>query len=58
MTRAKVEGQAAWLSQEELASVRGRMPILYVDAVPVRVDGGGSVTAVGLLLRASGGRTV
>jgi len=55
MTRAKVEGQAAWLSQEELASVRGRMPILYVDALPVRVDGGGSVTAVGLLLRASDG---
>ena len=50
-----VERREAWLSHEELASVRGRMPILYVDAVPVRVDGGGSVTAVGLLLRASDG---
>ena len=30
-------------------------PILYVDAVPVRVDERGAVSAVGLLLRASDG---
>ncbi|GGK83804.1 DUF4916 domain-containing protein [Sphaerisporangium melleum] len=40
-----------WLAPEELESVRGRMPILYVDAVPVRVDEAGVVTHVGLLLR-------
>jgi len=40
-----------WLAPEELESVRGRMPILYVDAVPVRVDDTGTVTRVGLLLR-------
>ncbi|WP_049571414.1 NUDIX hydrolase family protein [Nonomuraea sp. SBT364] len=40
-----------WLAPEELESVRGRLPILYVDAVPVRVDDTGSVTRVGLLLR-------
>ena len=33
-------------------AARERLPILYVDAVPVRVDDHGTVTAVGLLLRA------
>lgn len=32
-------------------SARGRLPILYVDAVPVRVDERGAVTHVGVLLR-------
>ncbi len=40
-----------WLSDEELDFVRGRLPIIYVEAVPVRVDGQGSVIEVGLLLR-------
>ena len=47
-----LERREGWLSREDLESVRGRMPILYVEAVPVRVDGAGVVTAVGLLLRA------
>jgi ADP-ribose pyrophosphatase YjhB (NUDIX family) len=42
---------AGWLSREEMDSARERLPILYVDAVPVRVDEQGIVTAVGLLLR-------
>ncbi|MFD1934580.1 MULTISPECIES: NUDIX hydrolase family protein [Nonomuraea] len=42
-----------WLAPDELESMRGRMPILYVDAVPVRVDDTGVVTHVGLLLRIS-----
>jgi ADP-ribose pyrophosphatase YjhB (NUDIX family) len=41
----------AWLSPEELAGYRSRMPVVYVDAVPVRVDENGQVTHVGLLLR-------
>ena len=53
MTAPDVESHPSWLSQEDLASVRERMPILYVDAIPVRVDGGGRVTGIGLLLRAS-----
>ncbi len=40
-----------WLSDEELAVIRQRLPLLYVEAVPVRVDGMGQVTEVGLLLR-------
>jgi ADP-ribose pyrophosphatase YjhB (NUDIX family) len=43
----------AWLTEEELIRVRGRMPIPYVEAVPVRVDGEGRVSEVGLLLRSS-----
>ncbi|MWC00201.1 DUF4916 domain-containing protein [Agromyces seonyuensis] len=43
----------AWLSDLELAEIRGRLPILYVEAVPVRVDGVGVVTDVGVLLRAN-----
>ncbi|MDR8409272.1 NUDIX hydrolase family protein [Nonomuraea sp. 3-1Str] len=45
------ETTPGWLAPEELESLRGRMPILYVDAVPVRVDDMGIVTHVGLLLR-------
>jgi len=43
----------AWLSDIELEQIRHRMPILYVEAVPVRVDGLGRVIDVGLLLRAT-----
>ncbi len=42
-----------WLSADELSFVRGRVPVLYVEAVPVRVDGYGRVTEVGLLLRST-----
>ncbi|RHA43515.1 NUDIX hydrolase family protein [Cellulomonas rhizosphaerae] len=40
-----------WLSGDEIAQVRRSMPIVYVDAIPVRVDDSGDVIAVGLLLR-------
>src|SRR6056300_1014808 len=42
-----------WLSEEELADIRHRLPLLYVEAVPVRLDGAGNVSEVGLLLRVS-----
>ena len=32
------ETTPGWLAPDEIESVRGRMPILYVDAVPVRVN--------------------
>ena len=41
----------AWLSPEDMELARGRLPIVYVDAVPVRVDAAGNVTQVGMLLR-------
>ncbi|MET0480948.1 MAG: NUDIX hydrolase family protein [Mycetocola sp.] len=42
-----------WLSDIELEEVRRRLPLLYVEAIPVRVDGLGIVTEVGILLRAT-----
>ncbi|HEU5222069.1 MAG TPA: NUDIX hydrolase family protein [Candidatus Lumbricidophila sp.] len=42
-----------WFSELELADIRRRMPLLYVEAVPVRVDGLGEITEVGTLLRAN-----
>ena len=44
--------RGSWLSAEALEQARERLPIVYVEAVPVRVDSWGSITAVGLLLRA------
>ncbi|MGI5192820.1 NUDIX hydrolase family protein [Streptomyces sp. CA-288835] len=45
------ETTPGWLSPDELEYARDRMPILYVEAVPVRVDDSGEVTSIGLLLR-------
>ncbi|MDT9691271.1 NUDIX hydrolase family protein [Streptomyces sp. P9(2023)] len=45
------ETTPGWLAHDELESARARMPILYVEAVPVRVDDSGEVTSIGLLLR-------
>jgi ADP-ribose pyrophosphatase YjhB (NUDIX family) len=48
----RTETKTGWLAPHELESVRGQVPLVYVDAVPVRVDDLGEVTHVGLLLRA------
>ena len=45
------ERPAGWLSADEIGSARTQLPILYVDAIPVRVDDSGDVVQVGLLLR-------
>ncbi len=47
------ESGPAWLTDIELEQARRRLPLLYVEAVPVRVDGLGQVTEVGILLRAN-----
>ena len=44
---------SGWLSDDELMSIRMRLPLLYVEAVPVRLDGLGQVVELGVLLRAS-----
>ena len=54
MTYATPRSESTWLGGEELDAARQRLPILYIDAIPVRVDGQGTVTAVGLLLRVTG----
>ena len=47
-----LDTRAAWLSPDELEQARSRVPMVYVDAVPVRTDAQGCVVSVGLLLRA------
>ncbi|MSW94511.1 MAG: DUF4916 domain-containing protein, partial [Actinobacteria bacterium] len=32
-----LDTQSAWLDETDLQSARDRLPIVYVDAVPVRV---------------------
>jgi ADP-ribose pyrophosphatase YjhB (NUDIX family) len=43
----------AWLSDIELEEARRRLPMLYVEAVPVVTDGSGQVTSIGVLLRST-----
>lgn len=47
-----LDRRSGWLSRDELDNARERLPILYVDAVPVMANSAGAVTHVGLLLRA------
>ncbi|GDX28666.1 DUF4916 domain-containing protein [Actinomycetes bacterium] len=47
----QIDTRNMWLTPEEIAGVRNQVPLIYVDAVPVRVDADGVVTHVGLLLR-------
>lgn len=54
MTRIESQSGSSWLTREELDSARERLPILYVDIVPVRADETGTVASVGLLLRVTG----
>jgi ADP-ribose pyrophosphatase YjhB (NUDIX family) len=54
VTHTATDTDGSWLTRDELDALRQRMPILYVDAIPVRVDDHGAVTSVGLLLRATG----
>ncbi|MEJ7635007.1 NUDIX hydrolase family protein [Aeromicrobium sp.] len=42
-----------WLPDFALDETRSRVPILYVEAVPVRVDALGQVESIGILLRGS-----
>lgn len=49
----ETDTQGSWLTAEQLRDARDRLPILYVDAVPVRLDERGALTGIGLLLRAT-----
>jgi len=52
-TPSNSQTNPGWLSEVELAEARRRLPMLYVEALPVRTDGMGMVTQVGILLRAT-----
>ncbi|PWF27678.1 DUF4916 domain-containing protein [Ancrocorticia populi] len=43
-----------WLSPEELEFVRRKVPMVYVDVVPVRLDEYGKLEAIGMLLCVDG----
>jgi len=47
----QLDTRTGWLSPADLETIRANVPIVYVDAVPVRVDELGQITHVGLLLR-------
>lgn len=51
MAPTETETRPGWLTDEELDEVRGRVPLVYVEAVPVRIDHLSQVERVGLLLR-------
>lgn len=57
MSEVSQDDVSGWLPPDRLDWVRRKLPIVYVEAVPVRVDGAGNVRQIGLLLRAdrSGG---
>lgn len=47
-----------WLTEDDLEQVRAQLPIVYVEAIPVRVDGLGNVIEIGLLLRQAADGTI
>jgi hypothetical protein len=47
------DGNPGWLSDVELEEARRHLPMLYVEAIPVRTDGSGQVTEIGILLRST-----
>ena len=55
---SSTQTSSAWLSSENLELVRGSVPMVYVDAVPVRVDGLGNVLEIGMLLRQGADRSI
>jgi ADP-ribose pyrophosphatase YjhB (NUDIX family) len=57
-TSSDTATDTTWLSPEALEQIRAQVPIVYVDAVPVRVDATGNVTEVGLLLRVAADGTI
>lgn len=47
-----LDTRSSWLNPDDLEQARERLPMVYVDVVPVRTDAQGAVREVGLLLRA------
>jgi ADP-ribose pyrophosphatase YjhB (NUDIX family) len=43
--------KTGWLERDQLENIRANVPLVYVEAIPVRVNDVGAVTEVGLLLR-------
>jgi ADP-ribose pyrophosphatase YjhB (NUDIX family) len=54
----QLDTKTGWLGNEQLEMIRANVPLVYIDAVPVRVDDVGVVTHVGLLLRQAADGTI
>lgn len=54
----QTDTRTGWLSGDQLENIRANVPLVYVDAVPVRVDELGRVTKVGMLLRQAADGTI
>ena len=50
--QSELDERAKWLSAEGIKDARAQLPILYVEALPVRTNAAGKVIEIGLLLRA------
>jgi ADP-ribose pyrophosphatase YjhB (NUDIX family) len=53
MSADLTQPQGGWLTPEGIREARDQVPLVYLDAIPVRVDEAGVVQRVGLLLRAT-----
>lgn len=51
MSKTLPDDLGGWFSPQELTALRGRLPFLYIDVVPVRVDPDGVITQIATLLR-------
>ena len=58
MSEIETATDNTWLTDDDLEQIRAQMPIVYVEAVPVRVDALGNVTEIGLLLRQAADDTI
>ena len=47
----QLDTKTGWLSPDQMENIRANVPLVYVDAVPVRVNSLGRVTHIGLLLK-------
>ncbi len=54
----QLDTRTGWLDKDQLQNIRANVPLVYVDAVPVRVDELGRVTSVGMLLRQAADGTI
>ncbi|MCX6403405.1 MAG: DUF4916 domain-containing protein [Actinobacteria bacterium] len=54
----EINNQPQWLSSQDLDNIREKLPILYVNVVPVRIDNTGKISHVGLLLTVSPDGTI
>jgi ADP-ribose pyrophosphatase YjhB (NUDIX family) len=54
----QLDTKTGWLDRDQLDQARANVPMVYVEAIPVRVDDLGQVTHVGLLLRQAADGTI